>query len=304
MPITGYQHASYAASLIEYGELVFLEHSGGWLLKRAIPGYSSYDAMGCYPLFSCSDWSALDRDMSNLGESLVSVTIVTDPFGDFDTGLLSRCFPDIVNPFKEHFVVDLGQPVEKVASSHHRRNARKALSNVMIENSLEPASWIEDWIELYANLIRRHDIKGMAAFSDTQLSEQLGVPGIVAFRGTNGGQVMGMQLWYVQGDVAYYHLGAYSARGYDLRASFALFWHAIDYFSTSGLQWLNLGAGAGISRDSSDGLSRFKRGWATGTRTAYLCGRVFERQRYRTITTAGGISSTGYFPAYREGEFI
>jgi hypothetical protein len=50
-------------------------------------------------------------------------------------------------------------------------------------------------------------------------------------------------------------------------------------------------------------LSRFKRGWATGTRTAYFCGRIFDRANYREITRASGCMATDYFPAYRQGEF-
>ncbi|MBK7653160.1 MAG: hypothetical protein IPJ20_23890 [Flammeovirgaceae bacterium] len=66
-----------------------------------------------------------------------------------------------------------------------------------------------------------------------------------------------MLLWYVQGNVGYYHLGAYSSEGYKLNVSFALFWTLLDYFSKEGLQWLSLGAGAGINGDENDGLTRF-----------------------------------------------
>jgi hypothetical protein len=112
-----------------------------------------------------------------------------------------------------------------------------------------------------------------------------------------------MLLWYIQGNVGYYHLGAYSEFGYELRASFALFSFAIDYFAADRLRWLNLGAGAGVQGDATDGLSRFKRGWSTETRTVYLCGRIFNRSRYQEIVKAKRIGITGYFPAYRRGEF-
>ena len=91
--------------------------------------------------------------------------------------------------------------------------------------------------------------------------------------------------------------------GYKLRSSFALFWFAIDYFAANSLRWLNLGAGAGIESKEVDGLTRFKRGWSTGTRTAYFCGRLLDCTRYSEIVEAKNISPTAYFPAYREGEF-
>jgi hypothetical protein len=47
--VSGYQHLDYADSLREFGLPHFLPASGGWVLKRAIPGYPYQDAMGCYP---------------------------------------------------------------------------------------------------------------------------------------------------------------------------------------------------------------------------------------------------------------
>ena len=119
-----------------------------------------------------------------------------------------------------------------------------------------------------------------------------------------GDSVAGMLLWFIQGEVAYYHLGAYSREGYEKGASYALFPAAIEHFASIGLRWLDLGAGAGTSTDGTDGLTRFKRGWSTETRTAFLCGRVFDASAYERITKMKGVAETGYFPAYRKGEFI
>src|SRR5262249_47210850 len=102
---------------------------------------------------------------------------------------------------------------------------------------------------------------------------------------------------------AYYHLGAYSDTGYDLGASFALFEYSIEYFSQSGMKWLSLGAGAGTAANADSGLSRFKAGGSNGTRTAYLCGRIFDRSKYQDIVTTRNVPMTDYFPAYRLGEF-
>ena len=127
------------------------------------------------------------------------------------------------------------------------------------------------------------------------------MPGLVAFRAEAGGATVGMLLWFVQGDVAYYHLGAYDEAGYARNASFALFWRSIEWF-TGRVRWLDLGAGAGLG-DGSGGLDRFKAGWATGTRTAYLCRHVFRPDRYDAIARAAGTPDAAYFPSYRAGEF-
>ena len=118
---------------------------------------------------------------------------------------------------------------------------------------------LDDWIELYDVLINRHQIHGIASFSKQSFVEQIQVPGIVVFRAMADGTTVGMLLWFVMGNIAYYHLGAYSDKGYELNASFALFAFAIDYFADMGLCWLNLGSGTGTHVTNDDGLSRFKK---------------------------------------------
>jgi Acetyltransferase (GNAT) domain len=298
----GYLHASYAASLAEYGTPMALPRSGTWLLRRRIDGVGLDDAMGCYPLLACRDWSELPADFTDVQEDLVCVTAVPDPFGDHDLELLTECF-DFVRPFKDHFVIDLDRARASYVSSHHRRNVQKALRVVDVEPCDDPPAVLDEWAELYSALTKRYDITGIRAFSRFAFGRQLSVPGISVFRATYEAHLVGMLLWYTQGEVAYYHLGAFNARGYELGASFALFWSAIDFFTDSGVQWLDLGAGAGLATSDTDGLSRFKRGWSTHTRTAYLCGRVFDPRTYAALVTAAGTQDSTYFPAYRDGEY-
>jgi hypothetical protein len=316
--VTGYLHAGYAASLAEHGVPRALPRSGAWVLDRAIPGSARRDAMGCYPLFCCADWSGLAGDLEDLRDP-VTLTVVTDPFGAYESRDLERCFPELVRPFKRHFVVDLEGDPERAFASHHRRNARRALQRVVVARCDPAWEQLDDWVELYAALVRRHGIRGLAAFSRTAFAAQLRVPGAVLFRASAGGRSVGMTMWYVQGEVGYYHLGAYDEAGYAAGASFALFLHAILHFAERGLRALGLGAGAGAAGDEGDGLSRFKRGWATGTRVAYLCGRVFDRDAYAALAARGdrsaaarrrpgggtaGITTADYFPLYRAGEFV
>ena len=166
-----------------------------------------------------------------------------------------------------------------------------------------PVDLLDDWTALYDNLIRRHHVTGMAAFSPASFAGQLAVSGLVALRASVSGDTVGATLWFVQDGVGYYHLGAYSPHGYELKASFALFASALEYFSEAGLAWLSLGAGAGVGsgRRAEDGLDRFKQGWATGKRTAYLCGRILTPTKYCELVQ--GMPNTTYFPAYRAGEF-
>lgn len=302
--MNGYSHCDYAAALAEFGNPRALPRSEGWILERPILDTPYRDAMGCYPLFACRDWSQLDLDLDELRSELVTLTIVADPFGNHDPAQLGKCFPTLVTPFKEHLVTELSRSPESFVATQHRRKAQKALERLDIERVEDATSFADRWIELYANLVQRHGIRGLTVFSPESFRAQLAVPGISLFRAISENETVGMTLWYTDREVAYYHLGAYSDVGYELEASFALFWRVLEYFSSHGLQWLDLGAGAGLSaKDGSDGLTRFKRGWATGTRTAYLCGRIFDHTKYEQVMKDRDTRVSDYFPPYRKGEF-
>jgi hypothetical protein len=298
----GYSHRGYAEALAEFGAPRLLSRSGGWLLERAIPGTSYRDAMGCYPLFACDDWTRLDQDLDDLRGEWVSVALVADPFGVHNEALLRKCFPDMVVAFKDHLITDLTQPPDSFINPQHRRKAERAQERLNVELCDDPLRFVDDWINLYANLTNRHSIQGLTAFSAASFQSQLAVPGISMFRATQHDETVGITLWYTDRGVAYYHLGAYSDVGYELEASFAIFRYALEHFTKQGLKWLNLGAGAGLA-NQTDGLTRFKRGWATGTRPAYFCGRIFDRQKYEEAMNARDVAASDYFPAYRKGEF-
>ncbi len=299
----GYANSLYCNSFSEFGLPYFLPLSGGWLLERRISDSDHVDAMGCYPLFACVDWLALVIDLEDIREEFVSVVLVTDPFGNYSEEVLCRAFPDLTRPFKDHFVIDLERFNAKFVHPHHQRKVRRAREVIEVEPCDDPAIFLPEWNALYANLIARHDIRGIPRFSEQSFAEQARVPGLAVTRAVHDGQVVGMNWWFVCDGIGYYHLGAYSDRGYQLGASFALFDRAIDLFQGQGLRWLDLGAGAGLKADAQDGLSRFKRGWANTTRSSYLCGRIFDQTAYQQLVAAANVPHTKYFPAYRSGEF-
>jgi hypothetical protein len=258
--------------------------------------------MGAYPLFTCADWSQLPADLDELSHELVSLALVTDPFGAFEPESLHESF-DLVMPYKQHFVTDLSLPREAIVSKHHRKRVRQAFRHLDVELCPEPLRFLDEWVELYAGLAERFQLHGIRAFSRASFAMQLAVPGVVMLRACLQGETVGIDLWYEQGDVSYGHLAAYSQEGYRMLASYALLWSAIEHFSAR-VGWLELGAGAGMGpSDSDDGLTTFKRGWATGTRPVFFCGRIFDRERYARIIQYEHVPPTTYFPAYRQGEF-
>lgn len=305
-----YRAAKYAESLAEFGAPLWLPHSRGWVLRREIPGSAGaqgavrHDATGCYPLFDCADWSALGRDLADLrAAGLVSLTLVTEPLGLTGPERLPGWFPEVARPYKEHFVVDLALPADRVGSAHHRRHLRRFAGQGRVELCPRPEAEAEAWTRLYDHLIARHGITGLARFSRESFRHQLALPSAVLLRAvTHQGDLAGMQIWFAEGGRAWYHLGAYNELGYRLGgASAALTAAALDHFRGRGLRWADLGSGAGLAHDPDDGLTRHKRGWATGTRWAWLCGAVLDRAAYAEACRGRGVApaDTAFFPAYR-----
>ena len=300
--LPGYQSAIYSESFSDIGTPLRLNRSKGFIIKRQINYSAFYDAMGCYPLFLCSNWENLKDDIDNLEGKLISLALVTDPFGNYDENLLRNCFHDVVFPYKQHFVIDLEKSVESYLSKNHQRNIQKAQEMIDVEICYHPLDFLDDWLTLYAALIERHKITNFTKFSREAFTRQLSVPGITLLRGVHQDQTVSMLIWYTLENRSYYHLGASSPLGYELKASFALFWSAIEHF-TGKVKWLNLGAGAGFQRETNNGLTRFKQGWSSETKTAYFCGRILDRENYIKLIERYHKSDTSYFPAYREGEF-
>lgn len=293
-----YSHPLYAQSLREFGEPRELRRCGGWILVREIPGTEYKDGMGCYPLFVCRDWSLLHEDLHEVGSDLVSLVLVSDPFADVDEACLGRCF-DVVKPFKTHYVTDLSGPLEGFVNKVHQYYARRALRRMDFEVCLDPIRYLDEWVTLYDHLIERHNIKGISAFSRESFQSQLRLPGMVMVIGRKDGTVLGAELTLVKGDKSYGHLAAFSPQGYKMKASYGIFWKVLEYLRAIGVSLYDGGGAAGMKESANDGLSAFKKGWSNSRRMAYLCGRVFNRQKYESLCKKYGVSDGDYFPAYR-----
>jgi hypothetical protein len=298
--MSGYRSGEYAAALVDLGRPLELPHCGGWLLERPIAGTDQCDAIGPYPLFGCRRWTELPRDLDELRGRVVAVALVPDPFGDAPADL-NTCFPDVCRPFKEHFGVDFSRDWRASISSHHRRNVRAAARGVEVERCVDPRAQLETWCDLYQQLASRHALSGPANFSRASFERQLAVPGITVLRAVAAGATVAMALWYRDGDVAYYHLGACDARGYDLSAMFALFDVALGHFAAWGVRWAQLGGAAGW-QGAGGGLARFKAGWSNERRTAWFCGRVLDRVAYERLLSGRTERPSEFFPAYRRPE--
>ncbi len=300
--MTADQNERFARSLAEFGTPRHLPHCDGWVLERDIPGTSARDAMGCYPLFTCRDWARLGTDLDELRGELVSLGMVADPFGNYSAEELRDVFVDSCHVFKRHFVVDLSRPVDSIPSRHHRYYARRAGKELQVEVCDEPLQFLDDWVELYGTLTERHGITGIRAFSRDAFAQQLVMPQLVMLRAVHASKTVGAHLWTLDDGVATSYLAASSRRGYELMAAYALYAKALEHFSRTE-RWMNLGAGAGMDSDAKDGLTRFKRGWSTGVRNAYFCGRILNPNKYRELAAPFQEQESSHFPRYRAREY-
>lgn len=296
-----YAHPAYATSLAEQGEALDLPRCGGHLIRRAIPGAAAHDASGPYPLLACSDWSALEDDLAGL-RGLASVVAVPDPLTAPGDGELRRAFRDLVRPFKLHHVADLGVPAARRTSEHHLRELRKVPASLRVERVERPADELEAWCGLYGALVRSRGIRGASRFSRESFRRQFAVPGLSAYAATLEGVVVAMALWFDDGEHAWYHLAAADAAGRRSGASYAIVARALDDLADGGVRLADLGGAAGLVDDPADGLARFKRGWATGTRVAHLCGRILDPGLYARLVLERPGSGDDHFPAYRRGD--
>ena len=301
LALGSYSSNPYLESLSEFGAPVSLPGSQAGFLEEQIGLRPLFDARGAYPLLCAANWDALSGELEENARKWVSVVAVPDPLTAPSWEDLADIFPHVCRPYKEHFVVELGEGWDGPYPDGHRRSIRRAASLLEVEWVKEPVSALGDWLKLYNYLIYRHDIKGIARFSRQSFEKQLSTPGLVALRAHKGGETVGMTLWLRDGDRAYYHLGASNQTGYESGASFGLFAEALSGFCEMGVERVLLGAGSTEIGEERDGFARFKAGWATKAIPSFLCGRIFDMARYEELSR--GIR-TDYFPAYRTGGLV
>lgn len=295
---TGYLHPGYAASFTGDGTTArSLPNCGGWLVERPIPDSHARDGMGCYPMFACRDWSALGHDLEHIGADLVSVSLVTDPFGACDEAALAAVFDRVV-PYKQHYVADLTRPRRDVMTADRERCAALARKRgVTVEEVAHPPDLIDEWAALYSRAMQRLDARGPVLSRETVLA-QLHLPGIVMLRAACREATVGLGLFAIHDEVAYAHLVAMADSAHELRVSCALYYDAIERLSGR-VRWIDWGGVAGPADNPDDGLARFKRGWSSGQRTAFLCMRILDREQYAALTEARRRTGSAYLPAYR-----
>lgn len=289
-----YATADYVQSLPHMGGAMEVPEWRTWVIVRPLADGRT-DVCGPYPLAVIAEDADLEGGLERLRLSgAVSVTLVLDDFNRPDLARIERLF-DPVTPFKTHYVVDRAIG-EAAPSKHHRYDIRRALNQVSVKEFCLDER-LDDWIELYDALVRRHGLGGLHAFPREHHLALARSKDFVAVGAFQDDVLAAAHIWAVSGTRVHSHLAASSERGYRMGAAYAVNDCSIRLFSEARI--INLGGGAGRLDNPDDGLARFKRGFANATARAYICGKVLDPDAYRHLARARGAEDSGYFPAYR-----
>jgi len=290
-----YTSRTYAEAIADGAPVVPVGELDTWAILRPIPGTGLRDARTPYP------FSPLARPRSGRAlqdalaiSGIVSLVATTDAL-DEDRGWYPDIF-DFARPYKTHFVIDRDRtPVH--FSKHHRHEVRKA-ERVCEAATVGLGAHLDEWCALYDDLIARHRLGDAHRFSRSYFEALAHMPEFVAVAAMFEGRMVSCHIWLKLADRAYSHLSASSEKGYRHGGAYAVLAHAIGTFDDCRL--IDLG-GVPDTADSAGGLARFKKGFANGTRTNWICGSIVDRDQYALLSGDAGRHSVDgeYFPAYR-----
>ncbi len=290
-----YASAAYARVFEDIAQPLWVEAWGAYVLTREIPDEGGRDGLGIYPLAPFAPGADLKAGLAWLkDQGLVSIGLVPDPATAPPLADLQAAFA-LCAPFKTHLLVDYRRPVE--FSKHHRGKVKRALEKVTVE-VVSLAEQLDAWCGLYGNLIDRHEIGGLSAFSRPAFERLADVEGLTAVAAFVEGVVVSMHLWLADpaSKQGYSLLAATSPEGYRRSAAYAV--NDVSLRLLADLTCLNLGGGAGLATEQEDGLTYFKRGFSNREVQAYFCGAILDENRYAALSN-GMIEAATPFPAYR-----
>lgn len=289
-----YASREYAAAFESLARPLYVEALGSTFLLREVPGSGRIDAMGVHPVCVLTLRDASAGLEALRAEGAVSLVFVTDVLTQPPESVLRNAFPR-VRPFKRHHLVDLAGDEPRYVK-HHRYEVRRA-ERLLDCRPFDLVASLPEWLELYAELVERHQIRGLQNLPRAHFERLAQLPGLVALAAFEAERMVGAHLFVQHEDLVYSHLAASSPRGYEIGAAYALNDYAIRSFREAGARLLDLGGAAGV-RDAEEGLDFFKRGFATRSERCFLCAAVLDADAYEVLCEERGRSEE-FFPAYR-----
>ncbi len=288
-----YNSKIYAECFSELGEIYALKKSGVFCLKLPNQFTPYYDLSYCYPFITPNNCNNLIQDLIEETEFQCFYGVL-NPWIEFNN---SYEFFDRAFRYKFHYFVELDEKnIWDKLHSTHKRKIKSSLKHIKVTIE-KPENVAEKWVELYENLIKKHNIKGLTKFSPSILKKFLLVPGSKIYSAYVQGDLSGLAVFYELNSIVYYHLAAYSDKAYQVSASYGLFWEAINNFREK-FSILHLG---GVSDSgNTDGLKFFKAGWGSNTIPVYFLAKILNRAKFtETVCISKSEHIKDFFPPYR-----
>ncbi|MEH6546674.1 MAG: peptidoglycan bridge formation glycyltransferase FemA/FemB family protein [Sneathiella sp.] len=161
------------------------------------------------------------------------------------------------------FLVDIEKETDDIKASLHgkwRNQLNRAQKNELEIASGTDTSWFRKFEDLFIELKQK---KGFDVSLDVDFYNKVqeGLTGDNQFIiqiASKKGEMLAAHVGSYVGDTAVYLLGASSAEGNQLKASYFLQWHAILQAKERGCKWYDLG---GIDPEGNQGVFHFKKGF-------------------------------------------
>lgn len=284
----GYASPEYQQVYAKHGEV----RDG--MIYRQIPGTPYTDRISVYPFYPL-------EDVAKSHTNEITTTLITDPLTEHYspiTCFLKLRYKSSQEKYKDHAVVKLKDFDESKLPENHKRNIKKCNKECYVDVVTNKQTQLDFFNKCYENLKARHNISENAwtNYSMTDLHTLMNVPGAVLFKSSwEEFQTLGYDLFYIQSDCVYYHIGCLSESGYDHKANFLMMFEAIKFFKGLGLDRLEIGSvpdGA-----SGDGLRRFKQGFANMSLPNHIYKIIHNKGLYGELSK--GKEDSVRFPKYR-----
>ncbi len=218
-----------------------------------------------------SGHSSLDPDCDLKGglerlrrAGIGSVSLITDPVWSPGQNLLETAFGSC-RPFNENYMIDRGLGRVRVRKRHRDmiNNAKKLCA--IDRASLAPL--LQLWRTLYQS---NRQMRAEVRYTPPQYFEMLaGLEGVEVIVAHHENEIVTMNIWLRFHDILYYIDGASNQRGLAISSPYATFAYVLEHYSDC--RYIFLGGSADFRGPRSDGLARFKRGFANVSVRDYLC---------------------------------
>ena len=215
--------------------------------------------------------SSLDPDCDLRGglerlrrAGVASVSLVTDPMWSPSQTVMEAAFGSC-RPFNENYLIDRGLGRMRLHKRHRKMIANA--NKVCAIDRLSLAPLLERWWQLYQS---NREIRVAVDSTPPKYFEMLaGLEGVDVIAAHHENEIVTMNIWLRFKDVLYYIDGASNQTGLAISGPYATFAYVIENYVDC--RYIFLGGSADFRGPRSDGLARFKRGFANASVRDYLC---------------------------------